>query len=348
MKTLYLHIGSHKTGTTTIQYVLAKNKNTLNEHGISFISEKDDGNSSHLISYNLTDIHLDKGVSFEFTESIIQQFETSNEKAVLSAETFFWLSSQDEVTRLKSILSQYFDKIIVIAYLRRQDQLIVSHCQESIKDANRPAYFYYLPQANGLPFRDVTKMSYLDYDQKLAMWERVFDKQNMRVNTFDRKYLYGNDLIKDFLLNIDFNPVLCSDTSISKNDSLPKVNQVLLTIARNTLSSHHLIDRLAPNERIGDSKLDIGREQARDIYMKFTDGNERIKDRYRQFEARPTLFDESFTMYSDSNLRNSWTEEEVNDALYGLFHRIESLSLLDFIRIKTAERIRKLKQNRKS
>ena len=113
MKKLYLHIGNHKTGTTSIQAALNKYSTLLYEQGYKVFP----GNSANLFREEdsfFDEIYsgyggvIDKSyVSKKFSEL---SFGDNN---VISTEYLSWLFSLQEVCSLKNVLSDFFDEVIM-------------------------------------------------------------------------------------------------------------------------------------------------------------------------------------------------------------------------------------------
>ena len=70
----------------------------------------------------------------------------------MSAEDLSWIFDRGEIEALASELSKYFE-VCIIAYVRRQDLLAVSHFQEGSKHFERPAARYYGFSNGALPGR---------------------------------------------------------------------------------------------------------------------------------------------------------------------------------------------------
>ena len=66
-----------------------------------------------------------------------------NPNVVLSSEGLSYVFEPERVAEIYALFHSYFDQIFVMSYLRRQDLLAVSHHQEGVKNAARPAALLY-------------------------------------------------------------------------------------------------------------------------------------------------------------------------------------------------------------
>jgi hypothetical protein len=130
-KTLFLHIGLHKTGTTSIQVSLSKNKKELLERGyyVPLTGVPLDSQEGH---HNIP-AEFGGFSHFQVPQSggmnkLLHEITNSNEnKYILSSENFIWIFkdkglSNEFITSLKSL----FSRIKVIVYLRNPSDLVES------------------------------------------------------------------------------------------------------------------------------------------------------------------------------------------------------------------------------
>ncbi|MBN2825779.1 MAG: hypothetical protein JXQ76_10665, partial [Campylobacterales bacterium] len=208
MKTLYIHIGQHKTGSTSLQQVLFDNREKLTQENFSFfaVDQKNEiiqnGNSNCWVSLNKENIKslgcIDSPKELAFNLAQLP------DDVIISAEHFSWIFHKEPLIEFKEELSKYFDKIIIIVYIRRQDKQIISHHQQASKCKNSPARFVYGDDLKAIPAYHETHRLYLDYNKRIGMWGDVFGDDNMMIRVFDTKSLYQGDIVLDFLnlLNI--------------------------------------------------------------------------------------------------------------------------------------------------
>lgn len=132
MRRCYLHIGTHKTGTSTIQRVLAVQPQRLAEAGFFFPCtgqlEPDSGQHG-LAAQTNSPGHA------ALIDSLIDEITASRQQVILSSEEFshmLWnnpLGFQHLVDRLTDI----GQKVVVVLYLRRQTDYLESNYLERLK-----------------------------------------------------------------------------------------------------------------------------------------------------------------------------------------------------------------------
>ncbi|NRB19372.1 MAG: hypothetical protein HRU33_17825 [Rhodobacteraceae bacterium] len=198
----FLHIGPGKSGTTTLQKFLSVNRETLRGRG--YLVPKSPGPLRHfkLLLYEFNDKRTVKQPSWknrnptpaDFRREFSQQFADEIRscglpKVILSDEGLCRLNP-NEIRRLQSLLSDHFDKITIISYLRRQDDHVTSRYQQVVKTGG-----------SVLTFSEYLKgrhPQYL-YADLLARWAEVFGREALVPRIFDKQAFFGGSLIADFL-----------------------------------------------------------------------------------------------------------------------------------------------------
>lgn len=195
MKTVYLHIGANKAGSTSIQGFLNRNSDWLRQKGVLYpdIGVHDNAH------YGLSDFFrfgppLPKETDFS-AKKLKALIDCSNEKKVILSSEFFFLKSDGDLLGLRDFLSDYDVKIVL--YLRRHDLWIESLYNQAVKTARNP------PWGKGV-------QSYLDFQLKrpnisfdyldiVGRWADVFGKKSILVRPFEKQQFFKKDLISDFL-----------------------------------------------------------------------------------------------------------------------------------------------------
>ena len=184
---IIIHIGRHKTGTTSIQHFLALNEDLLlNRYGIYYPEIGRDP----LMKYHhplFSDWAANKkNLNLHLINKIIENAKKkSASRILLSSEVL----SRDSITETKWIqLKEAFnEEILIIVYLRRQDKYLQSMYAEEIRAG--------LINSK-LTIKD-TQTHNIDYFQFLAPICRTFTKNRIIVKSFDRaikQNLYQNFL----------------------------------------------------------------------------------------------------------------------------------------------------------
>lgn len=165
MKELVLHVGFHKTASTTIQSFLANVVNQLSEEGMIFPSFEYQGFKFHNHSLPVYSI-LKKSKSPKFTEhyarfnypiSMIRSHEnsmnllfSSGSRILLSAE-HLCNDSEMVLTEINEYIKEYGYKVRVIAFIRDPLKKTISVIQERVKGGIPIENSLYLVnEANGI------------------------------------------------------------------------------------------------------------------------------------------------------------------------------------------------------
>lgn len=156
MSKLYLHIGAHKTGTTSLQYVLDNNKDTIFKEDNVFYPESCRFHyAHHRLAFAMKGMK-DPGqgdvpnLDLEIEELLnevkgVKQDNRESMRVVISSEEFFTASESS----IKSILREVrdvFSEIEVCAVVRRYDNQFISIYNQKVKSPYngffRPVSFY--------------------------------------------------------------------------------------------------------------------------------------------------------------------------------------------------------------
>jgi hypothetical protein len=206
-----VHIGTEKTGSTSVQNLLYKNTKVLKKAGFLFPSA-----SCGLISNfrlliqtrsapDLALMRLDKRhpvsadtlaqwrVKFEKrhrkeVESFQSQRSTST--VIYSSEHFHSrLTDPGDLQALLQFLEPFYDSIKVVCYLRRQDMMVRSAHNTAVQGG----------LATPFDIRSaLVKGPYYDYLGLLNRWSEVFGRENVSARVFDRARMVGGDVVRDF------------------------------------------------------------------------------------------------------------------------------------------------------
>lgn len=207
----HVHIGIEKTGTTTIQHFLGRNRQLLLRRGLLFPEAPGRPNHLKLAAYAQSDDQMDdtrrRFVSGpddlpEFRrrlrEWLSKEVAAGGElrKVVLSNEHLSArLTSAADVERLADLIDQCFGgPVHVVVYLREQVANFRSSYSTNLRHTRTT------PPLTSISGMDLAKY---DYDQRLAPWEEVFGQDNVTVRLFEPAGFKDGDLLRDFLDAID-------------------------------------------------------------------------------------------------------------------------------------------------
>ncbi|MEA3445691.1 MAG: hypothetical protein U9R19_13310 [Bacteroidota bacterium] len=313
-----LHIGTEKTGTTTIQEFLQINRELLAGSGFCF--PKSIGNCNHrplavlcMASDRTNDFfrmkNFDESAArkkwknelLKSFDAELQQLNQNIQTVLISSEHFSKLLNKIEgIQTLKDILQNWFDEIKIIIYLRRQDLLSTSLYNTICRTGNVTDEI--LPAISHRPI-------YYNYRKLLENWSSVFGKENICPRIFETPDFYNSKLLSDFINHsgipehLDYTLPENKNISHSKtaqdvvqvfNQYFPKnLNSPLYAVHRKT--RHKLLEQIT-DKYPGQGNKPL-RNEAIDFYKQFVQDNQKLA---REWFGRERLFSEDFSMYPES------------------------------------------------
>lgn len=195
MKTIYLHIGPAKTGTTTIQQSLHDNEQLLSSIGYAIprTGQVSPGQAGHHnLAWELNgNEHFNP--KYGVWAELIKELEgITHEKIILSAEGFS-LYTPEKIQLLKELLQNY--SVNVILYLRRQDFWLQSMWAEKLKKGENE--YFHLSLQEWID-RSLTITNTCDYHNLIERWGVVFGRGNIIPRVLEKSQFKGT-LFQDFL-----------------------------------------------------------------------------------------------------------------------------------------------------
>lgn len=246
-KTLYIHIGTHKTGTTAIQKFSAEKAKELLELDIYYpnISRpiiNKISNGHHLLPWYLVGHPVPAKYYGEYHDkrdllfpSLIEEIKSSScQNIILSSEEFDRLK-KGEIEKLKEYFEDFDVKII--AYLRRKDSYIESMYQTDVISNNQKNdIFEYMKQVP-IP---------LDYYSFVTNWQNVFGKENIFINFYCKKSLQSSNIVIDFYhkLGFDIHGLIESVKTEKVNSSVPFQYIATISMLRRMDAPDHIVNVL--------------------------------------------------------------------------------------------------------
>jgi hypothetical protein len=312
MVKVYIHIGTPKTGTSSIQKFLFDNRKILLEKGYLYSAYGRAGSklqasisvaalfSHHNLVWELTKatVYDPKAGGWKEILGEIKHLKAKN--VVISSEFFYGIVDYDKLISLKDLLGC---ETKIIVYLRRQDQYFQSLYSQAIK--------------MGRPHESITQYILAnkfkcDYYKLLEPWRKTFGQENIIVRVFDKKQLKGG-VIQDFLetINVNMDKVEIEkfqSENITTNLKVIKVLEFLNKIAINKISisqnkwkklalaianPHNKISEIIaklPNFLISDQLLTL--QERIDLLKEFEESNRKVAYEYLGREDGK-LFDSS-------------------------------------------------------
>ncbi len=309
---LILHIGTSKTGSTSIQKVLARQRRALRAQGV-FYPRSPGGERHELLAVvACTDPRRLKPANRPLWHGMdpqarLDQFaaEFAEEMAaipgdvhriIISAEQFsMLLLDRQGVQNLHDMLAPYADRFTVVAYLRRPDQHFASLYSEMIRwgDARRP----------DLLGMHVSRAHDYDYAALLDRWASVFGAGHVRPRLFERGAGKRFDVVDDFasVCGMTLAPASGEDARSANPSIVFPAQMVLVELAAlvnggretNVQSAQWRNITQAATTALPGPGWRPTRQEAQAFVARYAERNETVRRRW--FPERETLFSTDFS-----------------------------------------------------
>jgi len=188
-KKLILHIGLYKTGSTSIQNSLYRNKAELFKLGVNYISLP---KYIQTINGRQTFFNARKNIMADLLKK------SPGHTHILSNEGL-WdrkLLKKKTIEIIQSI--NIYDEIEIVAYVRRQDLFFKSF----YKQENKIGALFVAGLTPEDFLENIILNDSLDYMKILSEYSSVFGENSVKVRVFELDKLINNDVVDDFLSTI--------------------------------------------------------------------------------------------------------------------------------------------------
>lgn len=274
---LYIHIGMHKTGSSSIQVSLKKNNNNLLEKDWEFLYCTKNGNGSDLIDFKDSSGNFDVKITDKFFDLINN---AKKKNCIISAEHLFLITDDSIINKLRKVAYNSFEKVYIVVYLRRQDKIALSFKNQAarVQTANQlPSSIIMGHDASPLPTLNEDVVNYLSYYSKIESWARVFGQDNMIIKEYEKKELEGHDICCDFykILNIPVDPIkVNTNSSVSRNKAV-----ATHFLVRNNFSSS-IVKFVKDNINDDGVKVEASTSECLEFYNNFRESNAALNKKY--------------------------------------------------------------------
>lgn len=300
----YVHIGPHKSGSSTIQHFLLSNKKRLEKVGMLYPKAGLIFEGQHNL---VKDIRTDDATQpmFGGIKALQDELKDWEGDVIISSENFDSIMEPGPLEKLYNALSGEFDIIIIMVYRTQLPQIISywnTEIRLSLTKKTLPEYIE----------KVLEEENYMRCKKFIASYVQVFGKENIKVIPFSK--LKGKQYLIDRIVGLiqvpsdmDFNVVESKNISPS---------QLEVELLRRTAFKHR---SLLSSKRV----LEIANEflKTKGISTEvniLSDGEiEKINDHYHK--------------------DNEFMESEFADQLDGLDKEVRDLPYLDFDKLFTDE-----------
>lgn len=301
---LLLHIGTHKTGTTSIQRFCSSNRATLREHGLWYPSTDVGRFPGHYAHHRVSHAIAGKDEAFgprdagDFFNRVRRKM-NSNETILVSAEPLYRHvlpdpataddgrsaaeRQQDDFVRYAQSVRHHTRKfdVTVLVMLRRQD-----HFLESLYAEHVLATAY----TRSIDAFERGRRHLLDFDARLDGWARAFGDENIRVKVFDPRS-WGVPIEQAFIEWVGL--AWSDDFQIGRRHNVTparafveykRMINVLGQPPAVTRQYRRWVEQLSTSMD-GDEVPDLGRvylpaERRHELFEQYADGNRAVAERF--------------------------------------------------------------------
>jgi len=223
---LIVHIGTPKTGTTSIQEALFKNKEVLASHGFHFLQCAGKRNNRKLAVYclgpdkydnycanhNITTSDDKKRFNEEFYSYFIEELDSLGpgiHTVLMSCEQLSSrLKTPADVKKIRDLVSPHFAGIKVLCYLREQCDAAHSLYTTSLRSGKKHEFDEFLSRCHP----DNRRYNYLEM---IDRWVSIFGRESIVVKLYNKKALLKGDLVSDYFQSVSPDLV----TIVEKNET---------------------------------------------------------------------------------------------------------------------------------
>lgn len=306
--TIVFHIGTEKTGSTTLQNTLHLNRRKMSERGVFYLTLNDRIESRSIAAAALgtgqpDDYFMRYGIETsgqraEYQKNtqkevheILQSLSDDIHTVVVSSEHLHSrVRRSEQIAWLKSLFDQYAIEYKVICYLRRQTDMVESYYSTMLKNGEVRS----LKDIVGKTCK--SSNHYYNYKKLLDLWGEVFGQASVNPRVFEKKRLVHEDIVEDFFHVLEMESLLKS-IKLEKNrfnESLSPLGQAMLRAinlyakemqekedALLSVRADIIKDFSGKGER-------LGRKEWLDIDREFEGINEAVRDKW--FPCERELF----------------------------------------------------------
>lgn len=301
-KTVYIHVGTPKTGTSAIQSFCASNRQTLQKHRVCYpdLGYRFEGiginrNANFLVhkcfrSDKKRDHEQEEDLTREGMEKIRGLLEHCD-TLVLSDEQF-WNNRDFDAGRWERFrlwFEQMGATLKVIVYLRRQDQLIQSYWAQQVKETMTMDFSEYLSSGKYRYFR-------LDYLARLEEIERGIGRNNLIVRVYEKEQYLGEQptIISDFMhiLGLGLDGFILPEKSVNVSlvGKYLEVKRILNSLPEFKTKKNYIVPYLTACQLKEQKEIGLPEpvyftgEQRRAFMEQYEESNSLIAGRYLQKE----------------------------------------------------------------
>jgi len=310
---LIIHIGMHKTGSSSIQKSLEAQRVGSNYKYCKLNSCNHSVEMYSLFTGVLHPLQVKGGIksreellklNHTTQKHLINNILNSNkENLIISGEDISSMNI-DSLNRMRDFFDRYFKEILIVAYIRSPKSYIESAFQQLVR--------------GGMDSFNLER-SYPNYRDRFEKFDLIFGKESVKLWKFNHKTFKNQDVVEDFCyrLNIDINKKNIYRINESISQEALSILYLLRKYSNETIkdSDKFRLDlkKVEILNRIDGKKLRFSNKLLEPILKRYKDDIDWIESRLQE-PIRDNLGDDSNSISSESDLLD--IKEETINKLY--------------------------------
>lgn len=198
-----LHIGTGKTGTSSVQFFMRDNRDRLLELGHLYPKSPGGARHGRLSLFVKSDEELLSSPNWyrqkqsdpeafrkAFRRQLSSEIESSGASRLILSDEVLYGCSDPALRRLREFTDRIAGSLRLVVYLRRQDDQMVSRYQQMVKTGEVRRLAEWAQQ-------DMSRI--YDYHARLTTWAGLLEPSEFVVRRFERDRFVAGSLHQDFL-----------------------------------------------------------------------------------------------------------------------------------------------------
>lgn len=333
MKTLYLHIGTPKTGTSALQYFCAGNRKILEEKGVYYpdpgfrFPDIGKHRNAHFLSYKeyinkkekLRDREAEEKIKEEGIQKLEEAFQTHD--TILLSDEHIWNEKEMTAETLPALQQRFEEQgvqIKIIVYLRRQDQVIQSFWAQKVKESSTITFDSYMKKEKYNHFR-------LDYAVRIQEFAEIVGIDNMVIRCYEKQQYLGEQktIMSDFLhiFGLEITEEYKNSEkvyNISLEGAYLEIKRLFNSLPQFKQQKNYMIDLLKEqqtfdyqNHTLERKKMYFTPEAEKEFMQKFEEENLTVAKKYLNREDGRLFFEDYLDEIQDGNMGTDYTSKEL-------------------------------------
>jgi hypothetical protein len=206
-----LHIGTGKTGTTTIQHLMRLSRPALADVGVLYpmtpgpvrhtkfgLSFRTDDDLATMPAWKRMRAQDPERFRRRVQRKLRKEIAEADLPRVLFSDEALYGFRGDLLARLRAFTDELGGQVRIVVYLRRQDDHLISYYQQQVKVGETQRL---------VDWARTDRSSTYDYAQRLAEWRQGMEHAELVVRRFERSAFRDGSLEADFLEAADIKGV---------------------------------------------------------------------------------------------------------------------------------------------